>query len=160
MELLLVRHGIAVERSPDTDDAARPLTRRGKRRFRREVVGLRAMGQTLDRVYSSPWTRAAQTARLLAPLGGKLETTALLTASPGDPLMALLADQDDGRLALVGHEPWMGELCALLVAGAVGLGDRFRFKKGGVAWLQGEPQAGRMTLTAFVPPRVLRRVRG
>jgi phosphohistidine phosphatase len=59
-------------------------------------------------------------------------------------------------VALVGHEPWMGELVAWLTTGAPPHGSVFAFKRGGVAWLEGQPQPGQMVLQAFLPPKVLR----
>ena len=35
-------------------------------------------------------------------------------------------------------------------------GSVFAFKRGGIAWLEGQPQPGRMVLQAFLPPKVLR----
>ena len=62
------------------------------------------------------------------------------------------------RIAAVGHEPWMGELCAWLVTGDPDLGDRFPFKKAGVAMLEGTPEPGGCALRAIWPPKTLRRL--
>lgn len=160
MQLLLVRHAIAVPRSPELEDAARPLTARGVKRFRREVAGLAALGQTIDRIYHSPWLRAVETAELLRPLCDDLRETALLADSPGGELLELLAGEGEATVAVVGHEPWMGELCALLVTGSTEHGEQIRFKKGGIAWLEGDPRSAAMTLNALLPPAVLRALRG
>jgi len=66
MELFLVRHAIAVPQAEDMDDAARPLTDEGKKRFQQIARGLDRMGVRFDRVLHSPWTRAVETADLLA----------------------------------------------------------------------------------------------
>lgn len=112
------------------------------------------MGLELDLVMHSPWLRATQTAELLAPLlasGGRLESSELLARPPSAGLLAQCGAE---RVALVGHEPWMGELCSLLVAGRRSAGGNLVFKKGGVALLDGEPRTGQMALVAFLPPRV------
>ena len=153
--LLLIRHGLAEDRRPGLADAARALTDEGRARFSGEVRGLSRLEVRLDRVFHSPWARAAQTAALLAPvLTGELEETALLARSPGPALIAALAAGK--HVAAVGHEPWMSALLSILVSGTVSLADRLPFKKGGVAWLDGDPEPGRMTLVALLPPRVLR----
>jgi phosphohistidine phosphatase len=64
------------------------------------------------------------------------------------------------RIALVGHEPWMGELVAWLTTGTPADGSVFAFKRGGVAWLEGALQPGQMVLQAFLPPKVLRTLGG
>ncbi|HWN69470.1 MAG TPA: histidine phosphatase family protein [Haliangium sp.] len=165
MEVLLIRHAIAAPHDAAPSDADRALTREGSKRFRQVVRGMQRLGLGLDHVFHSPWLRAVQTAELLEPvlaaeLGRVLQATPLLTATPGEALLALAQGLPaDARVGFVGHEPWMAELLALLVTGATAHAERLTFKKGGVAWLTGEVQPGGMTLQAMLPPRVLRRIR-
>lgn len=150
MQLFLIRHGIAED---GDDDAARPLSPDGAKRFRQEVRGLRALGVRFDRVLHSPKRRAVETAELLAPLvDGEYEVSALLAQAPSAELLAQL---HGGVVAVVGHEPHLSSLLAWLVVGAPDEG-RFELKKGGVARLAGEPEAGGMTLVALLPPKLLR----
>jgi phosphohistidine phosphatase len=161
MELFIIRHAIAVPRAAELEDAERPLTRRGIRRFERVVRGLSRLELRLDLALHSPWARAVQTAALLAPiLDGPCRATPLLADDPDEGVIAELAAQATTatRAALVGHEPWMGELASLLVTGTVAHGERFPFRKGGVAWLEGEVRPGGMAVRALMPPRVLRAV--
>jgi phosphohistidine phosphatase len=147
MELFLVRHAVAVERTADLPDAARPLTPRGTRMFAKVVV-------RFDRLIHSPWTRAVQTADLLFELlDGESAIEPGLARAPNASLVSRLAG---GRVAAVGHEPWLSELLSLLVTGARNHAERFAFRKGGVAWLDGQPRQSGMQLRAFLPPRVLR----
>jgi phosphohistidine phosphatase len=158
MEILLVRHAPAVTRNDELPDPDRPLTDRGVRRFSLAVEGLRRLDLGLDDILHSPWLRAAQTARLLSVItDGAIHASANLAATPGDALLAELAGfADEGRHAVVGHEPWLSELLALLATGDAALGKNLAFKKGGVAWLDGTPQPGGMAVRALLPPRVLR----
>lgn len=171
MDIFLIRHAIAVERSPDLDDAERPLSERGVRRFAQEVRALARLGIAFDRVFHSPWLRAAQTAEMLAPVTkGERRVTELLADDPGSALIDLaaqaaaevakdLAGEDpDARVAFVGHEPWMAEFLSLLLFADVSHGPRMPFKKGGVAWLTGAPRAGGLELCAVLPPKMLRRL--
>ena len=166
MELLVIRHATAVERiegASEADDAARPLTDRGRRRFRRVVRGLRRLGLDVDRVVHSPWTRAAQTADLLGrlvdgPLDDARRISPHLAAPPRGELFTDLAAAGGDRIAVVGHEPWLADLLALLLTGSTAHADALPFKKGGVAWLEGNPTPGGMKLIAFLPPRILRAV--
>jgi phosphohistidine phosphatase len=154
MRIFLVRHAIAVPRGGDALDHARPLTAKGRRRFQQEVGGLDRLGIRFDRVYHSPWVRAVQTAELLDPLNdGDRVPTEHLAASPDKPLLDQLRSES---VAVVGHEPWMGELCGLLLFGDAGAGHLFSFKKGGVAHLEGIATPGGAELCALYPPKVLR----
>ena len=153
MELFVIRHAIAVPGSMLLADAERPLTPQGRERFAQAVRGLQRLKVRFDRLYHSPWRRAAETAELLAPvLEGKAVCSPALARAPSQVLLDVLVGE---RVALVGHEPWMGELVAWLTTGAPD-GSVFAFKRGGIAWLEGQPQPGRMVLQAFLPPKVLR----
>jgi phosphohistidine phosphatase len=95
-----------------------------------------------------------ETAELLAPvLDGKAICSPALARAPNQDVLDAL---DGRRVALVGHEPWMGGVVAWLTTGALPHGSVFAFKRGGVAWLEGQPQPGQMVLQAFLPPKVLR----
>ncbi|WP_338065454.1 hypothetical protein [Thermus caldifontis] len=68
-----------------------------------------------------------------------------------------------GRVALVGHEPHLSALLSWLLLGDFAgasaqeaLGECFQMKKGGVAWLEGEPVPGGMRLKGLFPPKVFR----
>lgn len=154
MELYLIRHAKAAPRSPNLEDALRPLTPEGKKSFAMAVEGMARLGLTFDRLYHSPWLRAVETAELLIPLvRGESVSTAHLA---DDPSSALLRELSGRRVALVGHEPWMGEMAGWLVHGDRDAGDGYVIKKGGVVWLEGNPAPGQMVLRGFFPPKVLR----
>ncbi len=158
MQLYVIRHAIAEERREGRVDAERALTDKGKARFGRAVLGLRRLDVRFTEILTSPWRRASETADLLAPLSER-EPTALETLAmpPGERLLEELAKSETGTPALVGHEPWLSELIALLVVGDRGDGDpRFELKKGAVAHLVGSPRPGGMRLVALMPPKLLR----
>lgn len=165
MHVLVVRHAAAYPAEPGGDDAARELTPEGARKFRRVVQGLRELGWTLDRVLTSPWTRAVETARLLAPITeGQTIATELLCDKPRPELFALIAEgsgpvQKGHATAVVGHEPWLTELVSWLAFGDPRHGGAFDLKKGGVVWLQGIAVPGGMELRALLPPKLLRALR-
>ncbi|GAB4328222.1 MAG: histidine phosphatase family protein [Candidatus Zixiibacteriota bacterium] len=154
MDLYLIRHAKAAPRSPELEDALRPLTPEGKRAFAIAVEGMARLGLTFDRLYHSPWLRAVETAELLIPLvHGETVSTMHLA---DDPSSALLRELSGQRVALVGHEPWTSELVGWLIHGDRAAGDGFCIKKGGMVWLEGKPAPGQMVLRAFLPPKVLR----
>lgn len=156
MELYLVRHAIAEEALPGQPDDTRPLSAEGVKRFREVVKGLKRLGIRFDRLYHSPKLRAVQTANLLGDvLKGESEVTPYLAEPPSTKLLKTLQGE---RVALVGHEPWTGQLCALLLLGDPDSAGAFEFKKGGVARLGGDPKPGGMKLLALLNPRILRRI--
>jgi phosphohistidine phosphatase len=165
MELLIVRHAIALERDTNRwpDDEERPLSARGMARARKAAVGLKALTAAPDRVLTSPLLRAAQTAAILAQVAGWPKATVCRQLMPGiapRELLAVLGRTREDRVAVVGHEPGLGALLAACLPAGVG-GAAFAFRKMGVALLefQGAPRAGRGQLMWFLPPRLLRAVR-
>ena len=162
-ELYLVRHAIAAERGSEwPDDTKRPLTERGVSRFKEAVKGLRHLDVTVDEIFTSPLVRARQTAELLAAgLDGKPPVKVLDALAPGHSFTALMSQlakvAKRRRVALVGHEPDLGELAAHLI----GAGRALAFKKGGVCRIDiGSLAAKRAgSLIWFFPPTVLRQVR-
>lgn len=164
LELYLVRHALAAERGPDwPDDATRPLTPEGIERFRRAVTGLRSLGVALDLVTTSPYLRARETAELLS--GGLRPKPKLIVVEalapghrPAEVVAALgkyaASGRGISRIALVGHEPDLGELAARLL-GAKGT---LEFKKGAICRIDVERAmpSGPGTLRWHLTPRVLR----
>lgn len=163
MQLYLIRHAAAADPHVDGSDAARPLTPRGRSSFRRAVDGLRALDVRFDLVLHSPLLRAVQTADLCAPLlAGETRVSTALAEPPGEALLALLDPALDS-IALVGHEPYLSQLCAWLVTGwqvhdSPGRPGAFEMKKGAVAWLAGTPSPGAFALRGLWAPRVLKRL--
>jgi phosphohistidine phosphatase len=125
MRILIVRHGLAGKRDPEVypDDDLRPLTPKGRKAFRRAAKGLRSQGLEPAVILTSPALRARQTAELLADglgLAAKrvVDAPALHHAvDPAKTLAKLSRQRFPGTVALVGHEPWLGEFLSLLVAG-------------------------------------------
>jgi phosphohistidine phosphatase len=163
VELYVVRHAIAEPRGDAwPDDAKRPLTDEGIARFKKAVRGLAALDVTIDVILTSPLVRAKQTAELLAAgLSGRGHITAIESLAPGGSFASILADLEKqakrSSVALVGHEPDIGEIAARLV----GSKTPFSFKKGGVCRIDVDalPPSGAGTLRWFMPPKLLRRIR-
>jgi phosphohistidine phosphatase len=156
MRLYLIRHAVAASRGPGVADSTRPLTLRGRTRFRRAVDGLRRLGVRFDGLRHSPLRRAVETAELLAPLvaGPGVATRNLVRP----PTAALLAEIRGECVALVGHEPMLSSLAAWLVVDDKTLGAKFPLKKGAALVLEGAPRPGEMRIVASLPPKTLRRI--
>src|SRR5437764_6541234 len=122
MEIYLVRHAIAHERDASRwpDDALRPLTDEGVEKFESATRGLRRIIPAVERVLSSPFTRAWQTAEILgSQTGWPPAERAEELASSRDPdvAVALLERLTVDSVALVGHEPHLSGLASLLLVG-------------------------------------------
>jgi len=165
MDLFVIRHAIAADAEPEQDDASRELTTEGSRKFRRAVQGLRELDWCFDRILTSPWRRAVQTAELLKPItDGPTIATDLLTDKPRPELFALIAEstapqRKQHATAVVGHEPWLSELVAWLTFGDPHHSEAIEIKKGGVVWLAGTSVPGGMMLRALLTPKLLRALR-
>jgi phosphohistidine phosphatase len=125
VELIVVRHGPAEERSPRRwpNDDDRPLTPEGIEETRRSAKGLGRLVGKVDRVLTSPAARARHTAEILLDAwagGQKLEVLpALEPGAPASPVLAAIAEKArlDARWVIVGHEPTLGELIGLATTG-------------------------------------------
>jgi phosphohistidine phosphatase len=161
-ELYLIRHGIAAERGDEyPDDSKRPLTSRGISRLKKEAKALDDLGVELDLVITSPLVRARQTADVIAEsLKSKPTVTTSDALAPAGTPAAIMQELGKharkARVALVGHEPNIGELAARLV----GAREPFEFKKGAICRIDFEvlPPKGLGQLRWFVPPRMLRAI--
>ena len=158
MDIWILRHAMAEERSVSGRDADRELTPDGLRRAERVARGLAALEPSIELVLTSPYRRARQTAEPAARSLGLArhlrETRALEPGrEPGEILEEVRAEEAAGVL-LVGHEPHLGALLGTLVAEG-----RFQLplKKAAVAWVALDGGAG--TLKALLPARVLERIR-
>jgi len=161
MELILIRHAIAVPRgTPGIHDSARPLTPEGERSFRAAAKGLARMVGRPDALLTSPLPRARRTAEIAAGAWGKIVPQDLpaLASDDFETLQSSLAAYPEhARVALVGHEPNLSSLLARLVGSSTP--GPLTFRKGGAALveLQGRHlKAG--TLVWFLPPKVLRKL--
>jgi len=160
-ELYLVRHAIAAERGDDwPDDTKRPLTANGVSRFREVVKGLLWFEVGVDEIYSSPLVRARQTADLLsAGLEGKPPVRTVDELAPGHDAARVLAELAKRvkrrRVAVVGHEPDLGELAAALI----GAQRALPFRKGGICRIDVDRLGSSATgsLIWFLPPKILRK---
>jgi phosphohistidine phosphatase len=166
VHLLLVRHAIAGERTDwagtGRPDHERPLTPKGRERMERVAAGLVRIFPRLDRIATSPFLRAAQTAEILArayPEADLAEVPALASGGALEDVVSWIAAAASAkRLALVGHEPDLGRLAAFLLAGRPT--PALPLRKGGACLLRvrGEPKRAEAELEWFLTPALLRKL--
>jgi phosphohistidine phosphatase len=165
MQVYLLRHAIAHERSRARwpNDALRPLTADGRRKFRKAARGLAACLPKSAALLTSPWVRARDTAAIYAEVAKRakaIECSELTGDSAVTEVFALLRTRREKAVILVGHEPNLGHVLAAALAG-----PRARlaieFRKGGAACIEfgASIEPGRATLKWMLPPRILRALR-
>jgi phosphohistidine phosphatase len=158
MRLYLLRHAEAVPGSPD---ASRDLTAHGQRQVAQLSKGPGTVAlQEVLAIEHSPLVRAVRTAQLLRlATGSTLPLKVLGGLEPEhDPrkTAAALGKSRRSRL-LVGHNPHLAELAALLLGVAEG-GAAIRFRKAGLMALERTAKPTRLrpfgtwSLLWMIPP--------
>jgi phosphohistidine phosphatase len=142
MDLILWRHAEARDAREGESDLERPLTLRGEKQAERMAEWLNRFLPETTRVLVSPALRTKQTA---AALGRKMRLVDAL--APGASVSQVLASArwPDSRepVLVVGHQPTLGQLAALLMAGAAAAdANAWTVRKGAVWWLRHREREG------------------
>ena len=164
--LYIIRHAVAFDRDAAewSDDRLRPLTPRGRRRWRRAAKGLVGLTPEIPVVLSSTWVRGWETAEILCETGGWPPPVACGALEVDDPEIAAEAVRlhlTDAAVAVVGHEPFLHRLVSYLLTDDP---DRVNLtlRKGGCGLLaipeSGLPGSAR--LEWLLTPRALRVLAG
>ena len=135
MELILWRHAEALDTLPD---ATRRLSGRGERQAAQMAQWLKPRLPKNTRILASPATRCQQTVQTL---GLEFETSRLLStdASVADLIAASDWPSSGGAVLIVGHQPTLGRLAALLLSGQEA---EWTVKKGAVWWFSNRVREG------------------
>jgi phosphohistidine phosphatase len=163
MDLLIIRHGIAEDKdafaTAGQSDDLRPLTAKGRKKMARVARGLRATVQQVTLFAASPLVRARETADIVAKeysaeIGAITET--LRPDAPLDDFVEWLGSRGEhSAVAVIGHEPHLGNLATFLMCGT---GEsRVELKKGGACLLSfsERPKRGGATLHWLMTPNQL-----
>jgi phosphohistidine phosphatase len=160
MEIWLLRHAAAEDRSSSGRDADRTLTEDGHKRARDVARGLAALEPGIGLVLTSPFARARQTAEPAAralKLSNRLrETSSLEPDRDPEEILSEVREEKVESVLLVGHEPHLGALLGRLVFGRPG-SPSIPMKKAAVARLEWEG-TGAASLKALLPARILGRI--
>jgi phosphohistidine phosphatase len=156
VDLYLIRHADAVplgERDIH-DDAERPLTPEGEDQARHLASGLQRKGVRLTKVFTSPLLRARQTAQEMLkdwsnPAPELIVCDELTPGTKARKLAKALKDHSEESIALVGHQPDLGDWAAWLIGSRKAQID---FAKAGVAYITAPecPEKGAGTLVWLV----------
>jgi phosphohistidine phosphatase len=160
MKIYLIRHGIAAERGTYLDDDARPLLDRGISKTHSVAKRCRSLGLKFDLIQTSPLVRAEQTAKILQEEGLSLQIELCEWLAPDGDIhqwlqwLTSFEKKDDGKLALVGHQPDLGDWAELLIWGASQA--KLILKKSGIIGLSLtniENPIGSCQLFLLIPPK-------
>lgn len=145
-DLILWRHADAEDGYPD---AARQLTGRGRHQAQAVARWLSRHLPNEYRMIVSPATRAQQTAEALS---NDFETVDRLglNAQPAEVLEAAGWDEPQGVVVIVGHQPTLGRVAALVLTGEAA---EWTIKKGAAWWFRRNPEGVR--LLAALPPEMV-----
>lgn len=145
MDLILWRHADAEDGMPD---AERRLTAKGEKQARRVAAWLAERLPEDYVVLASPARRARQTAKALTQEFETVEAVGT-SATPGQLLEAAGWPKRGGTVVVVGHQPTLGQVAALVLTGvAAGWGVR----KGALWWLRSRD--GDVTVRAVTGPEL------
>ncbi len=141
MKLYILRHAIAEDRDEILypDDSLRHLTEKGEKKMVKIAEHLKDMGLQIDLILTSPYVRAYETARIVAKTFGIKKKQLVLSdhLTPSGFAKDLIAEINENyqveNLMLVGHEPYLSDLVAMLVAGDPSMS--ITMKKGGLCCL-------------------------
>lgn len=161
MDIWILRHAAAEDRAPSGRDEDRPLTREGAQRAERVGRGLATLEPGIELILTSPYLRARQTAEAAArPLGAIKKIRRSRALEPGRSPHEILEELRAETLAavlLVGHQPHLGALLRLLVAGEASLD--IPLKKAALARVTWEG-SGAGVLELLLPAGALDRLAG
>jgi len=156
LTVYLLRHAPAEAARGGQSDAERPLSARGIEEADAAAAWLRDHA-TPKRALCSPSLRTRETLARVVTKSGAIEThleSAIYEATPGTLIEIIEAHRDAGHLLLVGHNPGLESVVALLATGQSG--DHRGMPPAGVAVLQFDEGAviepGAAQLTAFWSP--------
>jgi phosphohistidine phosphatase len=142
MELYVIRHAIAQQlgRKNEFLDEKRALTSEGRERMREAAKGLHRLGVEFDLILTSPLVRAVETAEIISTAMGlskkEVEQTSNLApdASASDLFAEIKRHTGVESIAIVGHQPDLGEIISKIVRGDGGLA--IELKKGSVCCIK------------------------
>lgn len=138
MELILWRHAEAEEADGTISDHKRRLTARGEKQAKQVAAWLQRHLPRKRTILVSPAERTQQTAHALE-LPYEIEPRVGIDASVKDVLSVTDWPDRSGAVLVIGHQPTLGRVAALLLGGEQA---DWSIKKGGVWWFASRDRDG------------------
>ncbi|MBI4351552.1 MAG: histidine phosphatase family protein [Elusimicrobia bacterium] len=152
-EIVLMRHGhaLSAHEAGVSTDPERPLSPLGEKEVLETVLHLKASGFVPDLIVSSPFLRADRTAAIAAGVfpGAPLRKDSALSDGRLQSVLDLLQLSSAGgpRLLLVGHQPLLGAIAAVLLGT-----EAFDVPPAGFVRLLPAAEAGHCSLVEYYTP--------
>lgn len=148
MDLILWRHADAESGIPDEE---RKLTAKGFKQAEQAAAWLAERLPKNAVILVSPARRAQETARALTK---KFDTRPEIgtAATPQAVLEAVGWPGADGTVVVVGHQPTLGQVVALVLTGRPA---EWSVKKGGLWWLEGRERNKETVVRAVISPELM-----
>ncbi len=137
MDLFILRHGEAGQRSSQTSDRIRPLTTAGKAEILEIAKALKIIGLKFDLVVTSPLKRAYDTAMIVADIfsiGNRLEVWNELApeGQRAEVYRKISKLREEYAVLIVGHQPLLGEIVNDMIHKGKSSPCNLILKKGGI----------------------------
>lgn len=142
-ELILLRHAHAESAAPGQDDIDRPLSRQGQAEAEMAGRWLKTENLVPDLVLCSPSRRTRETLEQVLQVIGyadQRQEARIYEATPGTLIQVADEHREVGRVLLVGHNPGLEQVAALLSSGQSG--DFRGMPAGSIAVLRLPVEAG------------------
>lgn len=141
MELYLIRHGIAADKAAYENDEERPLTEEGRKKTKNVAQQIHERKLDFDLILTSPLVRARETAKILQDIGLSSVVEEFSPLAPDGNieewvnwLQQRRQTTNDKSIALVGHQPDLGNWAEILVWGKAQ--EKLVLKKAGIIGLK------------------------
>ena len=165
MELFILRHGEAGQRSSQASDRMRPLTTAGKIEILEIAKALKTIGLKFDLVVTSPLKRAYDTAKIVSDIfniGNRLQVWNELAPEGQRAQVYRKISQlrEEYAVLVVGHQPLLGEIVNDMVHKGKSGPCNFILKKGGIVRLRllNKGNMPKGELRWLLSPRILKNI--
>jgi phosphohistidine phosphatase len=164
MELFILRHGEAGQRS-SSSDTTRPLTSAGKAEILEIAKALKTIGLKFDLVVTSPLKRAYDTAMLVSDvfnIGSKVQVWNELApeGKRSEVYHKISTIREEYSVLIVGHQPLLGEMVNDIIHKSKSSPCNFLLKKGGIVRIRllRKSNVPKGELKWLLSPRILRNI--
>jgi phosphohistidine phosphatase len=165
MELFILRHGQAGQRSSQASDRKRPLTSAGKVEISEIAKALKIMGLKFDLVVTSPLKRAYDTAMIVSDIfniGNRVQVWNEL-APEGQRMQVyqkISQLREEYSVLIVGHQPLLGEIVNDMIHNRKLTPCNLLLKKGGLVRIRllSKSNVPRGELRWLLSPRILKNI--
>jgi phosphohistidine phosphatase len=165
MELFILRHGEAGQRSSQASDHIRPLTTAGKGELLEIAKALKIIGLKFDVVATSPLKRAYDTAMIVSDIfkiGNRVQTWNELApeGQRTEVYRKISQLREEYAVLIVGHQPLLGEIVNDMIHNGKSSPCNLLLKKGGLVRIRllRKSNIPRGELRWLLSPRILKNI--